>query len=81
MNALAPIRRWAINTATGAAPEKHKVPAALKVFLLALAILDDLGAIVIIAVFYSGDVSLASLLLATAALTVLAVLNRSGWLG
>ena len=53
-----------------------RVPAALKVFLLTLAILDDLGAILIIALFYSGDLSLASLEVAAAALVMLVILNR-----
>ena len=56
----------------------NRVPAALKVFLLTLAILDDLGAIVIIALFYSGDLSLSSLAIAASAVVVLAVLNRRG---
>ena len=55
-----------------------QVPAALKVFLLTLAILDDLGAILIIALFYSGDLSLASLAVAALALVVLFTLNRRG---
>jgi NhaA family Na+:H+ antiporter len=56
----------------------RRVPAALKVFLLALAIIDDLGAIVIIAFFYSGNLSLLSLLLAAGALVGLLLLNRFG---
>jgi NhaA family Na+:H+ antiporter len=55
-----------------------RVPAALKVFLLALAIIDDLGAIVIIAFFYSSDLSLLSLLLAAGAIVGLLLLNRFG---
>jgi NhaA family Na+:H+ antiporter len=53
-----------------------RAPAALKVFLLALAIIDDLGAIVIIAFFYSGNLSLLSLLLAGGATIGLLLLNR-----
>jgi Na+:H+ antiporter, NhaA family len=55
-----------------------RVPTSLKLFLLTLAIIDDLGAIVIIAIFYTGDLSLISLLVAAGALIVLLVLNRSG---
>ena len=54
----------------------NRVPLALKVFLLALAIIDDLGAIVIIAVFYSGDLSMEMLAGAAAAGVGLVVLNR-----
>jgi NhaA family Na+:H+ antiporter len=55
-----------------------RAPAALKIFLLALAIIDDLGAVLIIAVFYTGNVSLEGLLLAGVGLAGLAVLNRLG---
>ena len=55
-----------------------RVPASLKIFLMALAIIDDLGAIVIIALFYTSDLSLLSLAVAGAAIAVLAVLNLSG---
>lgn len=53
-----------------------RAPLSLKIFLLALAILDDLGAIIIIAVFYTADLSLLSLGLAGVAMLVLALLNR-----
>jgi len=53
-----------------------RVPASLKIFLLALAIMDDLGAIVIIALFYSADLSTSMLLLAFGCLLILLVLNR-----
>ncbi len=53
-----------------------RVPASLKIFLLALAIMDDLGAIVIIAIFYSGDLSSTMLLLSALCLAGLVVLNR-----
>ena len=53
-----------------------RVPSSLKIFLLALAIMDDLGAIVIIALFYTGDLSISMLLLALACLGALAAMNR-----
>ncbi|MEW8191836.1 MAG: Na+/H+ antiporter NhaA [Candidatus Thiodiazotropha endolucinida] len=52
-----------------------RVPVSLRVFLMALAIFDDLGAIIIIAIFYTADLSLASLIIAVAAIVVLFVLN------
>lgn len=55
-----------------------RVPTGLKVFLLALAIIDDLGAIVIIALFYSHDVSMIALGLSAACIAVLAWLNWRG---
>lgn len=55
-----------------------RVPASLKIFLMALAIIDDLGAIVIIALFYTHDLSLLSLAVAAAAIAVLVILNVSG---
>jgi len=54
----------------------NKIPASLKVFLTALAIIDDLGAILIIALFYVGDFSLLYLTLAFAIFGGLLVLNR-----
>jgi NhaA family Na+:H+ antiporter len=54
------------------------VPTSLKVFLTALAIIDDLGAVVIIALFYTGDLSLLDLGLAAAVTAILVALNRSG---
>ncbi len=56
----------------------QRVPVSLKVFLTALAILDDLGAIIIIALFYAGDLSLPMLAGAFGVLGVLIVLNRMG---
>jgi len=53
-----------------------RVPSSLKIFLLALAIMDDLGAIVIIALFYSGDLSNTMLILAAICLVILVVFNR-----
>lgn len=55
-----------------------RVPIALKVFLLTLAIFDDLAAIVIIALFYSGDLALSSLLVAVVALAIGVAMNRLG---
>jgi NhaA family Na+:H+ antiporter len=55
-----------------------RVPVGLKMFLLTLAILDDLGAIVIIAIFYARDLAPLSLGVAAAALLVLFALNRAG---
>lgn len=55
-----------------------RVPVALKVFLLALAIIDDLGVIVIIALFYSSDLSMTSLIVAALAVVALIALNRKG---
>jgi len=55
-----------------------RVPVALKVFLLALAIIDDLGVVVIIALFYSTDLSTISLVIAAAAIVGLVGLNRKG---
>ena len=55
-----------------------RVPVSLKLFLMTLAIIDDLGAIIVIAVFYSSELSGVSLLLAAACLIALIVMNRMG---
>jgi NhaA family Na+:H+ antiporter len=55
-----------------------RVPTSLKIFLTALAILDDLGAIIIIALFYTSDLSLAMLGAAGLCLLVLVAFNRFG---
>lgn len=54
----------------------RKIPSSLKVFLAALAIVDDLGAIAIIALFYTNDLSILYLSLALGVFTGLLVLNR-----
>ena len=55
-----------------------RVPSQLKIFLVSLAIFDDMGAILIIALFYTSDLSLSALAAAAACLAVLALLNRRG---
>lgn len=55
-----------------------RVPLSLKVFLTSLAIFDDIGAIVIIALFYTSKISGAALLVAAICILVLFILNRNG---
>ncbi|WP_017902810.1 Na+/H+ antiporter NhaA [Pseudomonas asplenii] len=55
-----------------------RAPVSLKLFLMTLAIIDDLGAIIVIAMFYSGELSNLSLLLAGACLLALVAMNRLG---
>lgn len=76
---------WAVPTATDIAFALailsllgSRVPASLKIFLTTIAIFDDLAAIVIIAVFYSADLSIASLVAAGGGILVLFTLNRLG---
>jgi len=52
-----------------------RVPLSLRVFLMALAIFDDLGAVVIIAIFYTADLSLSSLMFALTAVAVMLIMN------
>jgi Na+:H+ antiporter, NhaA family len=54
------------------------VPLALKVFLMALAIVDDIGAVVVIALFYSGDLDWTSLFKAAVVMVLLLGMNRFG---
>jgi len=55
-----------------------RVPVALKIFLMALAVIDDLGAIFVIAIFYTSSLSLSNLFIALGIFVFLLILNRVG---
>ena len=79
------LKGWAIPSATDIAFSigvlsllGSRIPTSLKVFLMALAILDDLGAIIIIAFFYSSELQYFYLLLMLASFVAMIILNKFG---
>jgi len=79
------LKGWAIPTATDTAfalavlmMVGSKLPSSLKVFLLSLAIFDDVGAILIIAIFYTTELSIFAFVVAACAISVMFVLNLLG---
>lgn len=81
-NDPAALKGWAIPAATDIAfalgilaTFGRRVPIALKIFLVSLAIMDDMGAIIIIAIFYTSDLSATSLVVGIVSLCILALFN------
>lgn len=77
------LRGWAIPTATDIAFAlgvlsllSDKIPKPVKIFLLTLAIFDDLAAIIIIAIFYTNDISIYSLFMSVCTILLLTILNK-----
>ncbi len=77
------LKGWAIPTATDIAFALgilsllgNKVPVTLKIFLMALAIMDDIGAILIISIFYTHELSFISMFLAFCCFIILLIMNK-----
>ena len=85
LNEVGTLKGWAIPSATDIAFSigvlsllGSRIPISLKVFLMALAIIDDLGAIIIIAFFYSSELQYSFLIMMFLSFIVLVILNRLG---